>query len=87
VSDHKDTKFIELFATDDARELMEYQVGREVQKEELDLTEVAEVKGYKALGSKFTAKKIKRVSRISPADPFSDGSGESEGSSEDPSLF
>jgi topoisomerase-4 subunit A len=87
VSDHKDTKLIELFATDDARELMEYQVGREVQKEELDLTEIAEVKGYKALGSKFTAKKIKRVSRISPADPFSDGSGESEGSSEDPSLF
>jgi topoisomerase-4 subunit A len=87
VSDHKDTKLIELFATEDARELMEYQVGREVQKEELDLTEIAEVKGYKALGSKFTAKKIKRVSRISPADPFSDGSGESEGSSEDPSLF
>ena len=47
-----------------------------MQKEELDLTEVAEVKGYKALGSKFTAKKIKRVSRISPADPFSDGRGE-----------
>ena len=87
ISDHKDTQMIEFFATDDARELMEYQVGREVQKEELDLTEVAEVKGYKALGSKFTAKKIKRVSRISPADPFSDGSGESEGSSEDPSLF
>jgi topoisomerase-4 subunit A len=66
---------------------MEYQVGREMQKEELDLTEVAEVKGYKALGSKFTAKKIKRVSRISPADPFSDGSGESDSELEEPSLF
>jgi topoisomerase-4 subunit A len=88
VSDHKDTKLIELFATDDARELMEYQVGREVQKEELDLTEIAEVKGYKALGSKFTAKKIKRVSRISPADPFSDGSDESSDNTlEEPSLF
>lgn len=72
ISDHKDSQMIEFFATDDARELMEYQVGREVQKEELDLTEVADVKGYKALGSKFTAKKVKRVSRISPADPFCD---------------
>jgi topoisomerase-4 subunit A len=52
------------------------------------LTEIAEVKGYKALGSKFTAKKIKRVSRISPADPFSDGSGEGDDNTqEDPSLF
>lgn len=72
ISDHKDSQMIEFFATDDARQLMEYQVGREVQKEELDLTEIADVKGYKALGSKFTAKKVKRVSRISPADPFCD---------------
>mgnify|MGYP003423261714 CR=1 FL=1 len=43
---------------------MEYQVGREVQKETLDLTEVADVKGYKALGSKFTAKKVKRTTRL-----------------------
>jgi topoisomerase-4 subunit A len=87
VTDHKDTKMIELFATDDARQLMEYQVGREVQKEELDLTEVADVKGYKALGSKFTAKKVKRTSRISPPDSFDDGTsdeGEDEG---DPKLF
>ena len=72
VSDHKDTQMIEFFATEDARELMEYQVGREVQKEELDLTEVADVKSYKAMGSKFTAKKVKRTSRITPPDPFGD---------------
>ena len=72
VSDHKDTQMVEFFATDDARELMEYQVGREVQKEELDLTEVADVKSYKALGSKFTAKKVKRMSRITPPDVFDD---------------
>ena len=30
------------------------------------LTEIAEIKSYKALGSKFTAKKVKRISRISP---------------------
>ena len=88
VSDHKDTQMIEFFATDDARELMEYQVGREVQKEELDLTEVAEVKGYKALGSKFTAKKVKRATRITPPDSFDDGSSEDESSDEsDPELF
>ena len=68
---------IEFFATDDARQLMEYQVGREVQKEELDLTEVADIKSYKALGSKFTAKKVKRTSRISPADTFDDGTDDS----------
>ncbi len=56
ISDHKDSQMIEFFATEDARQLMEYQVGREVQKEELDLTEVADIKSYKALGSKFTAK-------------------------------
>ena len=72
VSDHKDTQMVEFFATEDARELMEYQVGREVQKEELDLTEVADVKSYKALGSKFTAKKVKRMSRITPPDAFDD---------------
>jgi len=64
VSEHPETKLIEFFATPSARVLMEYQVGREVQKEELDLTEVADVKGYKALGSKFTAKKVKRTTRL-----------------------
>ena len=88
VSDHKDTQMIEFFATDDARELLEYQVGREVQKEELDLTEVAEVKGYKALGSKFTAKKVKRATRITPPDTFDDGSSDDEVEDEsDPVLF
>lgn len=82
ITDHKDSQMIEFFATNDARQLMEYQVGREVQKEELDLTEVADVKGYKALGSKFTAKKVKRTSRISPADPFCD-SVEDEGAEDD----
>jgi len=85
ITDHKDSQMIEFFATDDARQLMEYQVGREVQKEELDLTEVADVKGYKALGSKFTAKKVKRTSRISPADPFCD-SVEDDGDQDDGDL-
>ena len=86
ITDHKDSQMVEFFATDDARQLMEYQVGREVQKEELDLTEVADVKGYKALGNKFTAKKVKRTSRISPADPFCDSAEETEDDSE-PDLF
>jgi topoisomerase-4 subunit A len=64
LSEHPDTRMVEFFATEDARVLMEYQVGREVKKEELDLTAVADVKTYKALGSKFTAKKVKRVTRI-----------------------
>ena len=89
ISDHKDSQMVEFFATDDCRQLMEYQVGREVQKEELDLTEVADIKSYKALGSKFTAKKVKRTSRISAPDPFDDSAPDEEGDSEqdEPSLF
>lgn len=66
ISDHADSVLHEVFTGDEAKVLMEYQVGREVQKEELDLTEVADIKTYKALGSKFTAKKVKRFSRITP---------------------
>ena len=69
LSEHPDTRMVEFFATEDARVLMEYQMGREVKKEELDLTEVADVKTYKALGSKFTAKKVKRVTRIEEPAP------------------
>ena len=64
LSDHPDTHLVEFFATKNAKVIMEYQVGREVQKETLDLTVVADVKGYKALGSKFTAKKVKRTTRL-----------------------
>lgn len=64
LSDHPDTHLVEFFATKNAKVIMKYQVGREVQKETLDLTEVADVKGYKALGSKFTAKKVKRTTRL-----------------------
>lgn len=64
LSDHPDTHLVEFFATKNAKVIMEYQVGREVQKETLDLIEVADVKGYKALGSKFTAKKVKRTTRL-----------------------
>ena len=88
ISDHKDSRMVEFFAGNDAKELMEYQVGREVQKEELDLTEIAEVKGYKALGSKFTAKKVKRATRISPPDTFDDGTDTDEsGDVDEPDLF
>ena len=66
ITDHPESLLYEVFVGDDAKALMEYQVGREVQKEEIDLTEIAEIKSYKALGSKFTAKKVKRISRISP---------------------
>lgn len=64
LSEHPDTRLVEFFATKNAKVIMEYQVGREVQKETLDLTEVADVKGYKAYGSKFTAKKVKRTTRL-----------------------
>lgn len=64
ISEHSDTHLVEFFATQKAKVIMEYQVGRQVQEETLDLTEVADVKGYKALGSKFTAKKVKRTTRL-----------------------
>lgn len=64
LSDHPDTKMVEFFDTDSARVQMDYQSGHKVETEELDLTELADVKTYKALGSKFTAKKVKRFTKI-----------------------
>ena len=55
---------VELFSTDSARVTMDYQSGHKVEQEEIDLTVMADVKTYKALGSKFTAKKVKRFTRI-----------------------
>lgn len=64
LSDHPDTKMVEFFASEEARVSMAFQSGHKVEEEELDLTELADVKTYKALGSKFTAKKVKRFTRI-----------------------
>ena len=64
LSDHPDTRMVELFSTDSARVTMDYQSGHKVEQEEIDLTVMADVKTYKALGSKFTAKKVKRFTRI-----------------------
>ena len=64
LSDNPETRMVEFFATEEARVSMEYQSGHKVEKEELDLTELADIKTYKALGSKFTAKKVKRFTRI-----------------------
>ena len=64
LSDHPETRMIEFFANENARVSMEYQSGHKVEKEELDLAELADIKTYKALGSKFTAKKVKRFTRI-----------------------
>ncbi len=72
VSEHPDTHLVEFFATKNAKVIMEYQTGRQTQKETLDLTEVAEIKGYKALGSKFTAKKVKSTQRIIEDDETED---------------
>ncbi len=64
LSDHPDTRMVEFFNTEDTRVVMDYQSGHRVEQEELDLSELADVKTYKALGSKFTAKKVKRFTRI-----------------------
>ncbi len=64
LSDSPETRMVEFFASEDARVSMEYQSGHKVEKEELDLAELADIKTYKALGSKFTAKKVKRFTRI-----------------------
>lgn len=79
LSEHPDTHLVEFFGTKKARVIMEYQVGREVQKDTLDLTEVADVKGYKALGSKFTAKKVKRTTRLIEEDESEDDDDDDEG--------
>ena len=68
LSDHPGTRLVEFFDTEDARVTMEFQAGHKVEKEELDLAELADVKTYKALGSKFTAKKVKRFTRLEPED-------------------
>ncbi len=64
LSDSPETRMVEFFASEDARVSMEYQSGHKVEKEELDLAELADIKTYKALGNKFTAKKVKRFTRI-----------------------
>lgn len=64
LSDSPGTRMVEFFATEEARVSMEFQSGHKVEKEELDLTELTDIKTYKALGSKFTAKKVKRFTRI-----------------------
>ena len=64
ISEHKDSLLYEVFAGNEAKVALEYQVGKSTEKEELDLTEIADIKTYKALGSKFTAKKIKKITRI-----------------------
>lgn len=62
LSDHPETRLIELFEEDEPKALIEYQgQGKDVTREVLELAEIAEVHGYKALGSKFTAKKIRKV--------------------------
>lgn len=62
LTDHPETRLIEFFDEDEPKALIEYQgPGREVTREVLELAEIAEVHGYKALGSKFTAKKIRKV--------------------------
>lgn len=68
LSDHPGTRMVEFFDTENARVVMEFQSGHKVEKEELDLAELADVKTYKALGSKFTAKKVKRFTRIESAE-------------------
>lgn len=68
LSDHPGTRMMEFFDTENARVVMEFQSGHKVEKEELDLAELADVKTYKALGSKFTAKKVKRFTRIESAE-------------------
>ena len=85
LSDHPDTKMIEFFSTEDARVMMDYQSGHKVEQEELDLTELAEIKTYKALGSKFTAKKVKRFTRIQNAS--AEEASESDTDSDSPDLF
>ena len=85
LSDHPDTKMIEFFSTENARVMMDYQSGHKVEQEELDLTELAEVKTYKALGSKFTAKKVKRFTRIK--DSSSEEVSENDTDSDSPDLF
>ena len=76
---------IEFFSTENARVMMDYQSGHKVEQEELDLTELAEVKTYKALGSKFTAKKVKRFTRIK--DSSNEEVSENDTDSDSPDLF
>jgi topoisomerase-4 subunit A len=62
ITDHADSRLIEFFDDLEPKALVEYQTtGKEIQRELLDLTVVADVKSYKALGSKFTAKKVRKV--------------------------
>jgi len=68
ITEHADTRMLEFFDDLEPKALMEYQgTGKEIQREILDLSEVADVKSYKALGSKFTSKKVRKVMKAPEA--------------------
>ena len=69
LSDHPDTRLIEFFDEDEPRALIEYQGQnkKDVSTEILELADITDVHSYKALGSKFTAKKIRKVIKAPPA--------------------
>lgn len=73
IGDHGESQLLAF--SDDAKPKcqIEYQgaTGREIKREVLDLTELADIRSYKALGNRFTAKRVKAVAMVgapSPAD-------------------
>lgn len=64
LSEHPDTKLMEFLSNPNPQVLVEFQIGKKIEKETLSLNEISDIRGYKALGSKFTAKKIINTSKI-----------------------
>ena len=55
---------MEFLSNPNPQVLVEFQIGKKIEKETLSLNEISDIRGYKALGSKFTAKKIINTSKI-----------------------
>jgi topoisomerase IV subunit A len=63
VTDHEDSKILLLLDTPEPRCMIEFQgpSGRSVTREVLNLADEGDVRGYRALGNRLTAKKIRKI--------------------------
>jgi topoisomerase-4 subunit A len=76
IGDHAESELLAFFDNSDPQCVIEYQgnTGKDIKKETIDLTVAADVRSYKALGNRFTAKKVKKVTKIAPPPPVDEPS-------------
>lgn len=62
ITDHEDSVLLCVMANEEGKCLIEYQAkGRALNREVLDIASEVDIRGFKALGARLTAKKIKKI--------------------------